>query len=84
MKNETIKFNFASMRWENLTVEQIQLWEFLYPDIDPVHQLQFEMIRWLDLQVKGGHINKIARKKDWKKTICNWLRKEQAKAAGIM
>ena len=78
-----IKFDFKSMRWQGLTVEQIQLWEFLYPDIDVIQHLKFEMVRWLDRQVKSGHINKIARKKDWKKFITNWLKSEQEKAVWL-
>jgi hypothetical protein len=72
------------MRWEGLTAAQIDLWIDIYPKVDVVQVLKYDMVRWLEGQVKGGHINKIARKQDWKKTITNWLKGEQAKAVDML
>jgi len=75
-----IRFDFPTMSWQGLTIEQIQLWEHLYPDVNVVQVLKVDMPRWFDLQVKGGKVNKIARKKDFKRFVCNWLKREQIKA----
>lgn len=71
-----VKFNFEAMHWENIPVSQVKLWESLYPDIDVVDQITVQMVRWLD-KVKD---TKKARKRDWKKFIVNWLKREQQKA----
>lgn len=70
-----IKFNFDSMKWEGITVDQVKLWEKLYPDADVVNQITVEMVRWLD-KVKG---TKKANKKNWKAFIVGWLKREQQK-----
>ena len=79
----TISFDFVNMRWEGLTVKQIQLWEYLYPKVDVVNELKFEMVRWLDTKMKYDKPSRIARKKNWKAFICNWLKREQIKAVGL-
>jgi hypothetical protein len=71
-----IKFDFATMSWQGLTVEQIQLWEHLYPDIDVIHVLKYDMPQWLDK--KNG--TKKVQKKNYKAFICNWLRRAQEAA----
>ena len=68
-----IKFNFDTMNWEGITVNDVKLWERMYPDVDVVKELKVSMIAWLDRKKD----TKIARKKDWKKTIHNWMKKEQ-------
>lgn len=73
-----IKWNFEKARWEGITKEQAQLWEKLYPNVDIVRVLQFDIPQWLDKKAD----KKIVRKKDWKKTICNWLKKEQERNIG--
>lgn len=73
-----INWNFDTMQWEGITVKQVKLWERLYPDVDVVQQLKFEMPRWIDKRIG----TKIVRKKDWKKTITNWLKREQEKGVG--
>jgi kynurenine formamidase len=75
-----INWDFVARRWDGIEVEQVKIWEGLYPDVDVVNVLTVEIPRWLDK--KEGKA--ITRKKDWKKTICNWLRKEQMKAVGII
>ena len=68
-----IKFNFDEMKWEGITVNDVKLWERMYPDVDVVKELKVNMIAWLDRK-KG---TKIAMKKDWKRTIHNWMKTEQ-------
>ncbi|MDD5527328.1 MAG: hypothetical protein PHE11_08010 [Candidatus Omnitrophica bacterium] len=75
-----INWNFITRRWDGIGVEQVKIWEGLYPDVDVVNVLTVEIPRWLDK--KEGKA--ITRKKDWKKTICNWLKKEQMRAVGII
>jgi len=75
-----ISFDWEHMHWNGITVEQVKLWEKLYPGVNVVKVLTADMIQWLDK--KEGKA--ITRKKDWKKTICNWLRKEQMKSVGII
>ena len=65
------------MKWEGITVEQVKTWEKLYPDANVVQQVTIEMPRWLD-KMEG---KRITRKKDWKRTIVNWLKREQEKRA---
>ncbi len=81
---ETIKWNFDAAAWQGITVSQVQLWERLYDQVNVVHHLRVEMQRWFDLQTRNGVPKAIARKKDWKRFIVNWLKKEQAKAVGIL
>ena len=70
-----IKFNFDTMKFEGLFMSQIETWERLYPDISIKDEL-IDMIRWLDK--RNG--TKVARKKDWKRFICGWLKRAQQKA----
>lgn len=66
--------------WRGITVSQVKKWEGLYPGVDVMQVLSVDIPRWLDK--KEGKA--ITRKKDWKKTICNWLKREQARAVGII
>ncbi len=82
-----INYNFEFMYWEGLTVEQIQLWEKIYPDVNVPQALRLDMMCWLDRMVISRDPLKIlrkGRKRNWKAFICNWLKKEQAKAVGIL
>jgi predicted Zn-dependent protease len=72
------------MRWQNITLEQVKEWEKLYPLVDVAQVLRYDIPQWLDkMKLAPNRIKKIAQKKDWKKTICNWLKREQAKAVGL-
>jgi hypothetical protein len=71
-----ISFDFDHMAWIGIDVSQVKLWEQLYPDVDVVHEITIEMIRWLDKR-KG---TKVTRKKDWKRFICNWLKTAQTRS----
>lgn len=74
-KAGTINFNFSTMKWEGLTVSQIEVWKRLYPNISIMQELTENMIRWLD-KVKD---TKKAHKRAWKKFIVNWLKRENEK-----
>lgn len=70
MKGE-IMFNFESMKWDGITVEQVQKWEQAYPSIDVVDILTKKMPTWLDANPEK------ARKKKWKRFIVNWLSRQE-------
>jgi len=74
-----IKFNFNTMKFEGLTVEQMEIWEHLYAPVDVFKTITVDMAQWLD-KVKG---TKKARKQNWQRFICNWLKKEQLRAIGL-
>lgn len=83
-----IKPNFNTMKWEGLTVEQMEVWEKLYPDVDILKVVCVDMMREIEkkLRRENGVIKAtgwVKGKKDWKKTIVNWLKKEQLKAVGL-
>lgn len=85
-QNGSISWDFEEMRWKGITIEQIGIWQKLYPDVSMVQVLKVEIPQWIDKQIvtrEPLRVNKIARKKDWKRTICNWLKKEQMKAVGL-
>ena len=75
-----IKWNFDLRHWEGITVEQVKVWEGLYPDVDVVNVLTVDIPRWLD-KVEG---TKKANKLNWKSFIVRWLKKDQMKAIGIL
>jgi len=66
-----ITFNFTTLKWENITVEQVQLWEKAYPDCDVIDILTKKMPSWLDANPAK------AKKKNWKRFIVNWLSRQQ-------
>ncbi len=66
-----ITFDFEKLRWENITVEQVKLWESAYPDCDVIDILTKKMIIWLDSNPQKAH------KKNWKRFITNWLSRQQ-------
>lgn len=70
-----IEFNWDTMEWEGITVKQVKLWEALYPDVDVVHEIKFNMVRWLDKCAGTKKVNK----RNWKRFIANWLRRTQEK-----
>jgi hypothetical protein len=71
-----IKFNFETMQWEGITVNQVKIWEILYGDIDVVHEIRVEMVRWLDMAKGTNKVNK----RNWKRFIVNWLDRKQRRA----
>jgi hypothetical protein len=92
-KNKTIRinWNFETMKWENLTVSQIEVWQGLYKNIDVVRILTKDIPREIDKKVDriDGKIIKRGWVKDkkawhWKETIINWLKREQLKLSGVL
>jgi hypothetical protein len=60
-----------------LTIEQLELWQTIYPDVDVAEVLKIDIIRWLDRNKE----RKITRKRAWKRFITSWLNAEQRKIA---
>ncbi len=77
-----IDFDWSTMKFRGITPQCVEVWRKLYPSIDLADAFR-NMVRWLDKQNKGDRVNKVARKKDWKKFITNWLCREQMKAVGL-
>jgi len=71
---DTIRFNFETLKWENITIEQVKLWENAFPDCDVVDILTKKMVVWLDANANGK-----GRKKNFKRFIVNWLSRQQEK-----
>ena len=69
---DKIIFNFETLKWDNLTVDQVKFWEFCYPNVDVVDQLTKKMPAWLD-----ANADRKGRKKQWKRFIVNWLARKE-------
>jgi hypothetical protein len=70
------------MKWEGITVEQMEIWEKQYPDVNVLQVVCVDMMREIEKKLirepdKIVVIGWPKNKKDWKKTIVNWLKKEQ-------
>ena len=74
MSSNVVKvlFNFETMSWENITVEQVKFWESVYPLVDVVEALTKRMPAWLD-----ANPEKASKYKNWKRFIVNWLSHSQ-------
>jgi hypothetical protein len=72
-----IKFDWASMKFTGLTVEQLDTWYQLYKPVEVFDVITKDMVQWLD-KVKG---TKKANKRNWQRFICGWLQREQKKMA---
>ena len=70
MQNK-ITFNFSTLQWEGITVDQVKLWESAYPDCDVVDILTKKMPVWMDANPQKAH------KKNFKRFIINWLSRQQ-------
>lgn len=68
-----ISFNWRTMKFENLTIDQIKLWEDLYK-VNVWKIITEDMTKWLD---KKRTVPSISRKKNWQRFITNWLKREQ-------
>ena len=68
-----ITFNFGSLKWENLTVDQVKIWEAAFPDVDVIDILTKKMPIWL---TNPDNAQK-AHKKRWQRFIENWLSRSQ-------
>ena len=72
-----INFNWETMKFENLTLDQMHTWEKLYR-VDVFKIISEDITQWLD---KKRTVPSISRKKNWHRFVCNWLKREQAKEA---
>uniref|UniRef100_A0A6H1ZX63 Uncharacterized protein n=1 Tax=viral metagenome TaxID=1070528 RepID=A0A6H1ZX63_9ZZZZ len=75
MGSEKIAFDFDSMEWQNITIDQVKFFENCYPDVDVVAILTKRMPAWLMSNPQK------ARKKNWLRFINNWLSREQERKA---
>lgn len=83
-----IKPNYSTMKWEGITIEQMEIWERLFPDVDVLQVVCVDMMREIEkkLERDTGKVKEkgwVRGKKDWKKTIVNWLKKEQIRRVGL-
>ena len=67
-----IIFNFETVKFEGITVDQVKRWEETYPLVDVIHHLTFAMPAWIDANADGK-----GRKKKWKRFIVGWLASQQ-------
>lgn len=71
--NREITFNFETLKFEGITVSQVQFWESCYPDVDVIDILTRKMPAWLDANPSK------AKKTQWKRFIVGWLSRQQTK-----
>ena len=69
--NEKIEFNFDTLKFENITIDDVKWWESVYPDVDVVEVLTKRMPDWLLSNPAKAH------KKNWRRFITNWLARQQ-------
>ena len=70
---DKVRFDFDTLKWDNLSIEQVKFFEKCYPDIDVVTILADRMPAWLISNPKK------AQKKNWVRFINNWLSREQSR-----
>jgi len=71
-RGEKIAFNLETKRWDNITEEDVALWEKAYPACDMEQELT-KMAVWILENPKKGH------KSNWGRFITNWLSRAQDK-----
>jgi hypothetical protein len=72
-----ITFNFETMKFEGITIEQVKFWENAYPDVDVVGIILRKSPAWLDTKLEDNPNQ--AHKKRWKTFLNNWFAGDQAK-----
>jgi hypothetical protein len=70
--SDKIFFNFETLKFENITIDQVKFWEGAYPLIDVVDILTKKMPAWLD-----GNPQKAKLYKNWKRFIVGWLSRQE-------
>ena len=68
-----IRFDFSEMKWKGISVDHVQRWERLFPDVDVVHEILKEMPVWLERK----RDTRQAHKKNWTSFILKWLKRSQ-------
>lgn len=71
-KDGIIKFDWENMKWQGITISQIETWRRLYPHVSIMQELTEKMIRWLDSKKGTAKV----RKSNWRRFIVNWLKRE--------
>lgn len=71
----TINFDWENMKWQGITISQIETWRRLYPHISIMQELTENMIRWLDSKRGTAKV----RKSNWRRFIVNWFKRENDK-----
>jgi len=78
-KADRIYWDREKSKLENVYVEDIKAWEKLYPNIDVIKIVDKDIPEWIMKKIRTKKVVK----SDYRKTIINWLKKEQAKAVGL-
>lgn len=68
---DNIIFNFETLKFEGITVENVKLWENAYPNVDVIDCILKRMPVWLDSNPTRAH------KKNWKRFITGWLSRQE-------
>lgn len=68
---QKITFNFDTLKFEGITVEQVKFWEQCYPDVDVIDVILRKAPAWLDANPQKAH------KKNWKRFLVNWFSNNQ-------
>jgi hypothetical protein len=76
---DRIFWNRDLNKLENIYVEDIKAWEKLYPNVDVIKVVDKDIPEWIMKKIR----TKKAIKSDYRKTIMNWLKKQQIKAVGL-
>ena len=71
-------FDFTTMKWQGITVDDVIRWEKLFPDVDVVKEITKNMPIWLEKMAK----TKKAHKKNWTRFILGWLKRSQERSIG--
>lgn len=66
-----ISFNFETLSFEGITVNEVKFWEKCYPDVDVVGILTKSMPAWFYSNPSRAH------KKQWRRFINGWLSRQQ-------
>jgi hypothetical protein len=85
-KRDKIGFDYGAMRWTGITMDQIEIWERIYPDVNIAQELKSTMVQWLDRQVLSREPLKISakgKKRNWKTFITKWLARAQQRAVWL-
>ncbi len=77
-RNYHIFFDWDSMKFTGITMQDIQRWEACFPDVDIIEQLK-KMSIWL-LQ---NEANRKSDKRNWSSFITRWLKRAAIKAIGL-
>ena len=78
-QTDKIKWNRATMKFENIFQEDIKAWEALYPGLDVMEIIEKKAPEWIIRKCMSGE----AVKSDYRRFIMNWLKRDAARAVGL-